>query len=113
MPHGGPHGPYDRLWLGLSGTVFLADGYNVIQVNFRGSGGFGRNFEEAGYLEWSGKMIDDIVEGAEFVISASVKNFHDRCACMVEVMALLRQPVRFFAIQTILSVRRVMWASTT
>ena len=30
-------------------------GYNVIQVNFRGSGGFGRKFEEAGYLNGAAK----------------------------------------------------------
>ena len=68
LVHGGPHGPFDR-WGYHHGVHFLSQiGYNVIQVNFRGSGGFGREFEEAGHLEWSGKMIDDIVEGVAFVM---------------------------------------------
>jgi dipeptidyl aminopeptidase/acylaminoacyl peptidase len=78
IAHGGPHGPYDR-W-GFRGSVhfFSQLGYNVIQVNFRGSGGFGRKFEEAGYLEWSGKMIDDIIDGVRFI--SEKKNLPDaRC----------------------------------
>lgn len=69
LVHGGPHGPFDRYGYDREVHFFSQLGYNVIQVNFRGSGGFGRKFEEAGYLEWSGKMIDDIVGGADFVIA--------------------------------------------
>jgi dipeptidyl aminopeptidase/acylaminoacyl peptidase len=65
--HGGPHGPFDRYQYHREVQFFSQIGLNVIQVNFRGSGGFGREFEELGYLEWSGKMIDDIVEGASFI----------------------------------------------
>ena len=67
MPHGGPHGPFDAYGWDYQVQFFSQMDISVIQVNFRGSGGFGRNFEEAGYREWSGKMIDDIVEGAEFI----------------------------------------------
>ncbi len=78
IAHGGPHGPYDP-WMYRGEVHFFSQlGYNVIQVNFRGSGGFGRNFEEAGYLEWSGKMIDDIIEGTRFI--SDQKNLPDaRC----------------------------------
>ena len=66
LVHGGPHGPFDAYGWDYQVQFFSQMDISVIQVNFRGSGGFGRNFEEAGYREWSGKMIDDIVEGAEF-----------------------------------------------
>ena len=69
LVHGGPHGPFDRWGYNRSVHFLSQIGYNVIQVNYRGSGGFGRKFEEAGYLEWSGKMIDDIVEGAAHIIT--------------------------------------------
>ena len=70
MPHGGPHGPFDAYGWNSQVQFFSQMDINVVQVNFRGSGGFGRKFEEAGYREWSGKMIDDIVEGAEFIKKA-------------------------------------------
>ena len=63
LVHGGPHGPFDSWGFDREVHFFSQIGYNVIQINFRGSGGFGRNFVEAGFHEWSGKMIDDIVEG--------------------------------------------------
>ena len=31
-----------------------------MKVNFRGSGGYGKNYEESGYKEWGGKIMDDI-----------------------------------------------------
>ena len=32
----------------------------MLKVNFRGSGGYGKNYEESGYKEWGGKIMDDI-----------------------------------------------------
>jgi len=68
LAHGGPHGPLDHYGYHREVQYFASIGLDVIQVNFRGSGGFGRVFEEAGHREWSGKMIDDIVEGATFAV---------------------------------------------
>ena len=68
MPHGGPHGPYDS-WTYDSDAQFLASrGYAVLQVNFRGSGGRGKDFLESGYREWGGKMQDDIADGVKWAI---------------------------------------------
>ena len=44
-------------------------GYAVMQVNFRGSGGYGSKFERAGYKEWGGKMIQDIIDATHYVTS--------------------------------------------
>ncbi len=69
MPHGGPHGPYDR-WGWDSHVQFLASrGYAVVQVNFRGSGSHGADFEKAGFREWGRKIQFDIIDGARYVIA--------------------------------------------
>jgi dipeptidyl aminopeptidase/acylaminoacyl peptidase len=66
--HGGPWGRDN--W-GYSGFVqFLANrGYAVLQVNFRGSTGFGKKFLNAGNLEWGvGKMQHDLTDGVQWAI---------------------------------------------
>jgi len=69
FPHGGPIGQLDR-WGWNADAQFLASrGYAVLQVNFRGSGGYGDAFQKAGYREWGGKMIDDITDSVRALIS--------------------------------------------
>ena len=69
LPHGGPHGYADE-WFYDNDAQFLASrGYAVLQVNFRGSGGRGPGHETAGYRQWGGRMIDDIVDGARWMVA--------------------------------------------
>ena len=66
IPHGGPHGPRD-FWRYDSEVQFLASrGYAVLQVNFRGSGGYGLGFEESGYLKWGTDIQYDIIDGTKW-----------------------------------------------
>jgi dienelactone hydrolase len=66
MPHGGPFEVSDD-WFFDSDAQFLASrGYAVLQVNFRGSGGRGPNFEVAGYREWGGKIMNDLADGVKW-----------------------------------------------
>jgi dipeptidyl aminopeptidase/acylaminoacyl peptidase len=67
--HGGPWGR--DVW-GYSPTVqWLANrGYLCVQVNFRGSTGYGKEFVNAGDKEWAGKMHDDLVDAVEFVVGS-------------------------------------------
>ncbi|WP_113907943.1 alpha/beta hydrolase family protein [Aliidiomarina celeris] len=60
--HGGPHGPRDRWAFDPFVQTFATNGFGVLQVNFRGSGGYGQAFEEAGHREWYGKMQDDVTD---------------------------------------------------
>lgn len=67
FPHGGPQsadGPEFDDW-----AAFMADrGYAVLQVNFRGSTGYGRAFMEAGLRRWGLEMQDDLSDAvAEFI----------------------------------------------
>ena len=64
-------GPWLRDYWGFdSDTQFLANrGYAVLEVNFRGSGGFGKSFMEKGYRELGGKMQDDLIDAVDWAIA--------------------------------------------
>ncbi len=71
-PHGGPE--YRDSW-GYSAQVqFLANrGYAVLQMNFRGSSGYGRSFWEAGFKQWGrGAMQHDITDGVRWLIEQDI-----------------------------------------
>jgi dipeptidyl aminopeptidase/acylaminoacyl peptidase len=66
MVHGGPHGPFDRFGYDADAQFMASLGLNVLQVNFRGSGGYGKDFERAGYKEWGRAMQDDLTDTVEW-----------------------------------------------
>jgi dipeptidyl aminopeptidase/acylaminoacyl peptidase len=70
-PHGGP---WARDNWGFNPEVqFLANrGYAVLQMNFRGSTGFGRKFLEASFKQWGLAMQDDITDGVQWLIKEGV-----------------------------------------
>jgi dipeptidyl aminopeptidase/acylaminoacyl peptidase len=69
--HGGPWG---RDTYGYSGTVqWLANrGYAVLQVNFRASTGFGKEFVNAGNEEWAGAMHNDLLDTKQWAIDEGI-----------------------------------------
>lgn len=66
LPHGGP---FLRTSYEFDPMVQLlaSRGYAVLQPNFRGSTGFGRDFVERGYGEWGRKMQDDLDDGVAWL----------------------------------------------
>ena len=70
-PHGGP---WARDQWGFNPEVqFLANrGYAVLQMNFRGSTGYGRKFWEAGFKKWGREMQDDITDGVGYLIKQGI-----------------------------------------
>ncbi len=65
--HGGPWARDD--WGFHPEAQWLANrGYVCLQVNFRGSTGYGKEFLNAGDREWGGKMQDDITDAARWLI---------------------------------------------
>lgn len=66
MPHGGPFGMADRWGFDEEVQLLAAYGYAVLQVNFRGSGGFGRSFVEAGFRQWGRRMQDDLTDATRW-----------------------------------------------
>jgi len=66
-PHGGPW--YRDGWGFNSEIQFLANrGYAVLQMNFRGSTGYGKKFWEDSFKEWGRTMQDDITDGTNWLI---------------------------------------------
>lgn len=81
LVHGGPKGPRD--YWGYNPIVqFLANrGYAVMQPNFRASGGYGKEFMNAGDLQWGKLMQDDITWGVKHLINKGIAD-KDRVAIM-------------------------------
>ncbi|MCF7935083.1 MAG: S9 family peptidase [Synergistales bacterium] len=70
-PHGGPeardHWGYDPL------VQFLANrGMAVLQMNFRVSTGYGKDFWKAGFKQWGRKQQDDITDGVRWLIDRGI-----------------------------------------
>jgi dipeptidyl aminopeptidase/acylaminoacyl peptidase len=70
-PHGGP---WVRDGWGFNPEVqFLANrGYAVLQVNYRGSTGYGRKFWEISFGQWGRKMQDDLTDGVQAMIKQGI-----------------------------------------
>lgn len=68
MPHGGPYGVRDKLRYDDE-VQFLANrGYAVLQPNYRGSGGYGGDFEEKGNGQIGRAMQDDIDDAMDWAV---------------------------------------------
>lgn len=101
LPHGGPHGRYDTWYFNDDAQFLASRGYAVLQVNFRGSGGRGVNFEEAGYRQWGAKIQDDLVDGVKWAIAQG--EIDDKRMCVYGVsfgaysalMLAAREPALF------------------
>ena len=70
-PHGGPW--FRDTWGYNPEVQFLANrGYAVLQMNFRGSTGYGRKFWEASFKQWGKAMQDDITDGVQWLIKQGI-----------------------------------------
>jgi len=64
-------GPWARDNWGYNATAqwFANRGYAVLQVNYRGSSGYGKNFLNAGDKQWGLKMHDDLIDAVDWAIA--------------------------------------------
>ncbi|KAA1243005.1 S9 family peptidase [Aquimarina sp. RZ0] len=67
-PHGGPQGIRDSWGFNPESQLFASRGYATLQVNFRISGGYGKEFLEAGFKQIGRKAMDDVEDGLQYVI---------------------------------------------
>lgn len=67
-------GPWARDSWGLNPMVqWLANrGYAVLQINFRGSTGYGKNYLNAGNREWADKMRTDLLDGKQWLVGQKI-----------------------------------------
>ncbi|KGJ86920.1 alpha/beta hydrolase family protein [Colwellia psychrerythraea] len=68
LVHGGPHGVRDYWEFSTQVQYLVSKGYSVLQVNYRGSGGFGANYEKSGYRSWGSRVQQDILDGYQWLV---------------------------------------------
>ncbi len=67
-PHGGPQGIRDSWGFNPETQLFASRGYATLQVNFRISGGYGKEFLRAGFKQIGRKAMDDVEDGVRYVL---------------------------------------------
>ncbi|MCT2562238.1 S9 family peptidase [Chryseobacterium herbae] len=67
-PHGGPQGVRDEWGFNSEDQLFASRGYATLHVNFRISGGYGKEFKQSGYKQIGRKAMDDVEDGVKYVI---------------------------------------------
>lgn len=100
MPHGGPF--IRDSWEFDPWVQFLASrGYAVLQVNFRGSTGYGRAYAERGIGQWGAGMIDDLEDGVDWLVAQGIADGGRVCVMgasyggYVALWAPIRKPDRY------------------
>jgi len=80
FPHGGPESrdgyDYDNFL-----QAFAAKGWLVLQVNFRGSGGYGRAFADAGRKRWGVEMQNDIEDAVASIVNSGLADPNRLAIC--------------------------------
>jgi len=72
LVHGGPYGEHDSWEYDATVQALASHGYAVLQVNYRGSGGYGAAFVEAGLRQWGGAMQDDVTDATRWAIAQGI-----------------------------------------
>ena len=97
VPHGGPHGPRDYWGFGWE-TFVPASGFAMLQVNYRGSGGYGSAFEKSGFRKWATDMQNDLTDAVNWAIKEGIADADRVCIFgwsyggYAAVMSLAREP---------------------
>jgi dipeptidyl aminopeptidase/acylaminoacyl peptidase len=71
MPHGGPISRDSWGYFFLR-QFLVSRGYAVLQMNFRGSSGYGENWFFAAHQDWGGLTYDDVVDGARWAVREGI-----------------------------------------
>jgi dipeptidyl aminopeptidase/acylaminoacyl peptidase len=79
LPHGGPIGVRDYQSFDPYVQYIAHLGYAVLQVNFRGSGGFGNAYETSGYRNWGKLMQQDVYDAIAWLAGKSLVDTKNSC----------------------------------
>jgi dipeptidyl aminopeptidase/acylaminoacyl peptidase len=72
FPHGGPYEVQDTWGFNDEAQLLANAGYAVLQINYRGSGGYGKAFTDAGAKQWGGAMQDDVTDATRWAIEQGI-----------------------------------------
>jgi dienelactone hydrolase len=78
MPHGGPIAR-DTWGYFFLREFLVSRGYAVLQMNFRGSNGYGGDWFFAAHQDWGGLTYDDVVDGVRWAIQQGITDPHRIC----------------------------------
>jgi dienelactone hydrolase len=78
MPHGGPIARDTWGYFFLQ-QFLVSRGYGVLQMNFRGSSGYGNDWFFAAHQDWGGLTYDDVVDGARWAVQQGVTDSDRIC----------------------------------
>ncbi len=106
-PHGGPFGPRDYQYFDPYVQYLTNLGYAVLQVNFRGSGGFGTRYQHKGYQQWGKRMQQDVYDSIDWIAKQNVVDTDNACIVggsyggYVALTASFQRPEQFKCIVSI------------
>lgn len=109
MPHGGPE-TRDAFQYDPMLQAMASEGWLVLQVNFRGSSGYGRAFADAGRRHWGDKMQDDIEDALQIATATGEVDETRIAICGVSyggyaaLMSAVKTPQRYKAVVSIAGV---------
>ncbi|MDN5780693.1 MAG: prolyl oligopeptidase family serine peptidase [Luteimonas sp.] len=101
LPHGGPFGIFDTNGFNTEVQLLARAGYAVLRLNYRGSGNYGRAFQQAGALEWGKKMQDDLTDATRWAIAQGVADPDRICiygasyGAYAAMMGVVREPTLY------------------
>ncbi len=78
-PHGGPHGVRDFWGYNPEVQLLANRGYAVLQLDYRGSGGYGREFQMSGYRKWGREMQDDLTDATLWAVDQGIADKERLC----------------------------------
>jgi dipeptidyl aminopeptidase/acylaminoacyl peptidase len=95
--HGGPYGYRDEWGFDPEVQLFASRGYAVLQVNYRGSGGYGLQFESLGYHNWGTTMQDDLADAVRWAVKQGYADPKRVCIYGASYggYAALQNPIRY------------------